>query len=373
MTNVYDAVVIGGGFYGATIAVHLGEKMPEVLLIEKNNQLLSRASYVNQARIHGGYHYPRSINTAYRSRVNFGKFYREFRDAVVDNFLSVYCIARTNSKISPKHFLTFCNQIGAPIKNARPGVEKLFPSRLISAVYETEESSFNSAILREILETRLKASQVELRLNTTVTCVKTTTERLDGRQIIDVTQSGDVIAKAKHVFNCSYSGLNHVIEPGRHGNVALKHEITEVALVKVPPVFEEMGITVMDGPFFSLFPFPARNLHSFTHVRYTPHSSWIEGASGELHPYDIFKRNNKISKYRYMLKDASRFVPLLAQLDYIESLYEIKTVLTSNEVDDGRPILFEAAEDNPNVVSILGSKIDNVFDVLKVVDKLISN
>ncbi len=47
-----------------------------------------------------------------------------------------------------------------------------------------------------------------------------------------------------------------------------------MALMKMPPALNELGITVMDGPFFSLMPFPARSLHTLSHVRYTPHFSW---------------------------------------------------------------------------------------------------
>lgn len=68
-----DAVIIGGGFYGAAIAVYLVKNrgMRKVILLERESSLLSRASYNNQARIHNGYHYPRSFTTAFRSRVNF--------------------------------------------------------------------------------------------------------------------------------------------------------------------------------------------------------------------------------------------------------------------------------------------------------------
>jgi hypothetical protein len=37
--------------------------------------------------------------------------------------------------------------------------------------------------------------------------------------------------------------------------------------------------------------------------------------------------------------------------------------LPRSEVDDSRPILFKPLEDAPNVICILGGKIDNVFDI----------
>lgn len=33
-----------------------------VLVLEKNNAPFSRATYINQTRVHQGYHYPRSIS-----------------------------------------------------------------------------------------------------------------------------------------------------------------------------------------------------------------------------------------------------------------------------------------------------------------------
>lgn len=47
--------------------------MDRILIIEKDCDLMQRASYGNQAKVHNGYHYPRSILTARRSRVNFSK------------------------------------------------------------------------------------------------------------------------------------------------------------------------------------------------------------------------------------------------------------------------------------------------------------
>jgi hypothetical protein len=39
-----------------------------------------------------------------------------------------------------------------------------------------------------------------------------------------------------------------------------------------------------------------------------------------------------------------------------------------NESDDGRPILFEKHPELPGCYSILGGKIDNIYDVLEKLD-----
>jgi len=43
----------------------------------------------------------------------------------------------------------------------------------------------------------------------------------------------------------------------------------------------------------------------------------------------------------------------------------VKTLLVRNEVDDGRPILIERSSGPQVVYSVLGGKLDNVYDVIE--------
>ena len=71
--NYFDVVVIGAGFYGSLISIFLNKykKINKILLLEKEAEIMNRSSSRNQARIHNGYHYPRSFMTANRSHQNF--------------------------------------------------------------------------------------------------------------------------------------------------------------------------------------------------------------------------------------------------------------------------------------------------------------
>jgi hypothetical protein len=66
-----------------------------------------------------------------------------------------------------------------------------------------------------------------------------------------------------------------------------------------------------------------------------------------------------------MIRDSGRYVPSLCKAKYVDSLFEVKTVLVKNEGDDGRPILFEKHPSLPNLFSLLGGKIDNIYDILE--------
>jgi hypothetical protein len=72
-----------------------------------------------------------------------------------------------------------------------------------------------------------------------------------------------------------------------------------------------------------------------------------------------------------MIADAARLVPSLKSARWQRSLFEAKTVLARNEVDDGRPILLRRERMHPRLFSVLGAKIDNIYDVLARIDSVL--
>jgi glycine/D-amino acid oxidase-like deaminating enzyme len=363
----YDGVIIGGGFYGAAIAVYLAKQrdFKRIILLEREPTLLTRASYNNQARVHNGYHYPRSFTTAYRSRINLPRFMHDWPHAVKQNFTKMYAIARRNSKITAKQFERFCRQIGAKIEPAEPMLQALFEPRLIEAVFLVEEYVFDALELARWAERELTQCGIEIQFSTRVTAISSgpkTTLRV-------TTKSDDGAEKlifSRYVFNCAYSGLNQIEGDFPGIQTELKQEITEMALMQPPPILQGLGITIMDGPFFSIMPFPARQLHTLSHVRYTPHLHWKDTSS--IDPYQKLEKYPCATRVDRMVRDASRYLPSMLEAKYVDSLFEVKTVLVKNESDDGRPILFEKTPSLPGVYSILGGKIDNIYDVLEKLD-----
>lgn len=351
--------VVGGGFYGCSVAVHLAQQGAKVVLFERSSDLLTRASYHNQARLHNGYHYPRSFTTAYRSRLNFQRFLPEFRPAIATEFVKLYAIAHA-SKVSPRQFEVFCHNIEAPLRPARSNFMALFSPRLIASVYETQEYAFDAAVLRRLMQERLAQAGVTVKLETTIVAVAGSDTALT---LLDRTGHG---ISADYLFNCTYSGLN-TIAGITSSRLPLKHEIAELCLIQLPAPLQDISVTVMDGPFFSFMPFPDRHLATLSHVRYTPHAAWVDPE--QANPYDLLDQAERRSNFGFMVRDAQRYLPGLADATYHDSLFEVKTVLVKNESDDGRPILFEVDQQQPRIVSLLGSKLDNIYDALEAVDQ----
>ena len=362
-----DAIIIGGGFYGAAIAVYLARRrgLRRIVLMEREPALLTRASFNNQARVHNGYHYPRSFTTAYRSRVNLPRFARDWPTAIQRDFTTLYATARRNSKVTATQFVRFCRDIGASLKPVEAAHRRLFEPRLIEDVFLVEEYVFDASVLARLLNRDLDEAGIEIRVNTTVSGIE---RGPMGAPVVRFRTAGGEVQHlaSRLVFNCTYSGLNQLSGDFPGTVTELKQEITELALVRPPPSLEGLGITVMDGPFFSMLPFPPRGLYTLSHVRYTPHLQW-EDKRG-VDPYRRLDEYARTSRFDRMIRDVARYLPSMANAGYVESLFEVKTVLKKNEGDDGRPILFEKHETLPGCYSVLGGKIDNIYDVFERLD-----
>lgn len=366
-------IVIGGGHFGLYLAWYFARKNIEVHLFEKEDEFMLRASYHNQARVHNGYHYPRSVLTAIRSRVSFPRFVKEFPNCIKSDFEKYYMVGQPLGKVTAYQFRRFCERIGADISSAPDSITKLVNPQYIEAVFTTKEYAFDAIKLRQALLERLHDLPVHLHLSTEVKKV----ESIDGELLVhfyDKTSESNDCLRASHVFNCTYSRINYLLHESGLELIPLKHEMTEMCLVDVPPEIKNMGITVMCGPFFSVMPFPAvthnsQFVHSFSHVRYTPHYEWFDAPDKPYVDAHVrFTNDAKYSAWEYMRKDAQRYIPCLSDCNYLDSLWEVKTVLPRSEVDDSRPILCRFNHGLQGFHSVMGGKIDNVYDAVEAIN-----
>ena len=357
-------IIIGGGFYGLSIALYLYESLgvKDITIIEKEPATMTRASYVNQARVHNGYHYPRSVLTGYRSAVNFPRFVEQYEKAIVSDFEKYYGIANHLSKVNARQFRRFCEKIGSEVSTASDDVKSMFNPGLVEDVFRVKEYAFNAHILRDELLGQIKQYPA-IKLKTGECVQKIASE---GSNISVVTDKD--VYRSNFVLNCTYANINNLHRASGLPLVGLKQEITEMCLVRLPENMKDFSITMMDGPFFSIMPFPSKGLSTLSHVRYTPHESWLDDENTPEDRKDSHRYLASLpfhSNYRQMYNDVIRFIPALKDMEYAESIVEVKTVLVKSEDDDSRPILFKENHGINNYVCIMGGKLDNIYDVFE--------
>lgn len=351
-----DALIVGGGFFGLCLALFLRSVTRSILLVEAEPQLMERASRVNQARVHTGFHYPRSALTAGRSLILHRRFAQDFPTSIVDGFEMLYAVASRQSKVTAHRFHRMFADMGAPISVAKPGQRALFEPSRIAGVFSCREHAFDYTRLRGQLAGRADAAGIEIRPGTSAVHL------VDRGARARVTLSDGSEIAASHVFDVTYSRINLLRHAAGLPLLPVKHEAAEVALIAPPPELERLGITVMDGPFFSAMPYPPAGLHSLTHVRYTPARSWTDDGKGlgEHARHDAGHEGE--SSARFMLQDAARYMPVMASAEWRRSMHEVKTVMLRSEGDDARPILYRR-DPGSRLTSILGAKLDNIYDL----------
>ena len=223
--NSCDVLIIGGGFYGCEIALafrRLG--FARVVLVEREEGILQRASFVIEHRSHNGYHYPRSRVTANRSHRNFERFIEAYSEAVLFEMENIYAIARGSRVSASQNSRHFARREWQPLYAAPPRLRRLFDLSMIDDCFVTREFVFDATQLASKLSIQLMEARVNLRLGTVARVLSFDEDSV-------VVSVGDAIERASWVINCTYSNLEHLGIPLRS---QIKKELTELLLIRTP-------------------------------------------------------------------------------------------------------------------------------------------
>ena len=269
MKKAYDKIIIGAGLYGMYAALYCAKKGERVLVLEYEDAPFKRATYINQARVHMGYHYPRSISTAAKSAGYFKRFAEEFDFCIYSSFQQIYATSEQYSWTNAKQFAGFCEAAG--IRCEEMPVSKYFKQGQCDGAFLTEEYTYDAMLLRDFYLKELSGFD-----NVTV---------IYGARIEKINKSDAkfIISLKNHecfetefVLNASYASTNQILqlmekEEKDRDFFDIKYELCELIICEAGDNLKDIGITVMDGPFFSIMPFGKTGYHSLTSVTFTPH------------------------------------------------------------------------------------------------------
>ncbi|MCR4851128.1 MAG: FAD-binding oxidoreductase, partial [Lachnospiraceae bacterium] len=248
-------------------ALYCAEMGQSVLILETDPKPFMRATYINQARVHMGYHYPRSLTTALKSAAYFKRFCDDFSFCIHDKFDQVYATSEKFSWTSAQQFRDFCSFANIRCEEISP--ERYFKQGMCDGAFLTQEYTYDAGILRDYYLDKLgNRNNVSIKYGVIIKGIEQDSDRYsieldDGR-----------VFRSSFVLNATYAGVNQIIDrlklqPGEHFD--LKYELCEIILCKPSDELKDTGITVMDGPFFSVMPFGKTGYHSLTAVTFTPH------------------------------------------------------------------------------------------------------
>lgn len=363
-----DKLIIGAGLYGLYAALKCGRKGERVIVLERDAAPFMRATYINQARVHMGYHYPRSFSTAIKSAHYFKRFCEDYDFCIHRKFDQIYATGKHFSWTNAAEFIRFCRAADIRCDGVDP--ERYFLPGMCDGAFLTTEYTYDAQVLKRWHSEQLsRLPNVEIFYN----CKP---ERIEDAGNIWRIKAGDMTIETPYILNATYAGVNEIhrllgIPPFR-----IKYEKCEIILCRVNDLLKDIGITVMDGPFFSLMPFGQTGLHSLTSVTFTPHeTSYDEVATFSCHqksegrcaPGNLFNCNEcpakPASAWPYMSRLARKFMKPEFDFAYQSSLFSMKPILMASEVDDSRPTVIRGYGSEKRVYTVLSGKINTVYDL----------
>ncbi len=343
--------VVGGGIYGICAAIKLAEHHT-VHLFEKHDGLLKAASGINQYRLHRGYHYPRSQETALLSNGSLDYFKNEFAGAILEDFDHYYCIAKEHSLISAKQYLGFCkrNNLNYNITN----LEVLNKDK-IDVCIKVKESLYDIEALRQISMKKLENANVKVMTNKEV--------KLSHLSSYDF----KVVA--------TYANINHVLDELPEHQRDYQFELCEKPVVRLPSSLASKSIVIMDGPFMCVDPLGKTGLSVMGNVLHAIHSSNV-GKFPEIEEKYLSLMNNGIirnppvTNFAGFIESASEFIPGIRHAEHIGSMFTVRTVLPNVEDTDERPTIINKINDD--TITILSGKIGNSVIAANQVSRMIA-
>jgi len=327
--------VVGAGIFGISSALKLDGDF-DVTLYEKTDDILKGASSINQYRLHRGYHYPRSIETAVSAKKGTESFIEEY-PCEISNTKQHYVVASQKSKVNSKEYESFMDSIKLKYEKVNtPLVNKLTTEN----TYLVDETLFDPCKLYELCMGKLINSQVTIIYKTEFT--------------------SDMSSDFDYVINCTYSNLNEVHDDGQ----MYQYEVCEKPILKLSDKYKGIGVIIMDGPFMCIDPYSDTEYHVMGNVVEAIHETNVGKSpvvSEELRPLlnKGLIKNPPITKIDRFIETAKEFLDMDG-VEHIGSMFTIRTVLANRDHDDARPSIVK--KHSNNMYSIFSGKISTAVD-----------
>jgi hypothetical protein len=237
-------LVLGAGWYGCHACMVLENLGIQYKICDTANEFFTGSSSKNQNRLHLGFHYPRSFKTRNECQTGFDKFmevYGQFTTEIPNNY---YCIDK-KSLMDCKSYTSIYKYEKIPFED----------KTMMDVPFSVDDSSIDGIIRVDERFIDFRKAACHFREKLSQHMIKGySKEMLNIDKLTYNNESFDMI------IDCTYSTVNK--------NMFYETCISLIYECKDPSMF---AITVVDGPFWSLYPYDSEGrLYTLTDVEHTP-------------------------------------------------------------------------------------------------------
>ena len=314
--------IVGGGFYGSHLALAFKGDGHDVTLVESSDRLFMGASGVNPARAHQGFHYPRSGVTRAACREHNAAFMRYYGHLTRHIPVNIYAVAQDESLVDFRNYLETLEREIDLIRIYDPAEHGL---QNVEGAVLTGERHILIDAAREFFEHQLGD------------CVQyeTTVQEIDSAEF-DLT------------VDCTFCAMDdHAID---------RFEPCVVGILWGPT---DKAVTIMDGPFPSIYPWDeAENLCTITSAKLTPLSKTIKSYGEAQSILEALPHHEAVERAYQMLDDMAHYWPAAP------GLFEVctaKTAIRAMPKSGADSRLVDVIRVGKRALRVRAGKIDAIF------------
>jgi hypothetical protein len=310
--------ILGGGWYGCHLALALKQRGHEIELHEISHQLFNGASGGNPARLHLGFHYPRSGLTRAACQDHQKAFLAQYGFLTCAVPINIYAVAASDSNVD---FITYKQVMRNELQFIEIRPEE-FGLRQVEGAMLTGE--------RHILVNNARLWFAE--------------------QLKSVVRYNTPPGNGE--------GFDYTVDCTFCSNDAAgvdRYEPCVTALLEGPT---NKAVTIMDGPFPSIYPWnESLNLCSLTSAQYTPFSKECKTWAQAQHLLIHLTRKDISAQVGHMRAQMARFWPESIEIfKYAEPKLSIRAMPRSGS--DARLVDIKV---DGSTISVRAGKIDAVL------------
>ena len=324
--------ILGAGWYGCHLASALSRRGADVSVFDIAADIFQGASGKIPARLHTGAHYPRSFDTRAACLRHTSDFMGEYGHLTRGVPTNIYAIAEYDSLIDYHQYVATLRDEFQFIEIHDPAEYGL---RNVEGAILTPERHILADKSREFFQQKI-GHLIHL--------------EEDGRAVGD---------DWDWTIDCTFCAQDAAGVD--------RYEPCLVLLLQGPT---DRAVTIMDGPFGSLYPWdPGRGLCSLSSARHTPFTKRIDtyerakGFLDRLEPHEI--RAQAKNMFDHMLT----FYPALEEFEVVDNMLSIRAMPKS--AADTR--LVDVRRDGERFLRVRAGKIDAVLDAERLVIEEIEN
>lgn len=332
--------IIGAGWFGLYIGQYLLDKGHDVIVYEKNCDIFQGASFYNQCRVHRGYHYCRDHQTRNMCNSTYEKFITEFKNCVKKLDNNYYCISNESLVDEVTYENIFIHDQIRSYK--KKNIENFPRLQNINTILDVDEMFLDPVLAKNFFKN--KNIYARINFNTHIENHQINPSHHDPKKV----EINNVIYD--HVIICTY-GKNNFFKNDKY----FEENTMSLIFEKKNPKTE--GITIVDGPFQSMYPFNIeQKLYTLTDVVHTPCTDEMSEKDIELKIYSIIER------FKHYYPD------FLYEYNYKSYFFSRK--FKKHNVCNRHVIV--SSNDYNNIIEIISGKIQCIYDAASQIDNLIT-